>query len=119
MTRQGGWLVLVRFALFVLLAFAPWSATSSTAGSRVDFEGEPHTSECGSAKQQGPSFDDPNVDTDPERPITEHASAPEDEGDGTDDDADGMCRSETLELWFQPEPNIFIQALAVARRAVG
>jgi len=116
-TRQGGWLVLVKVALFVLFALAPWSAVGPSAGSRVSFEGEPQTSECGSAKQQGPSFDDPNVDTDPERPITELASLPDDEGDDSDDYADGMCRSETLELWFQPQPNVFIQALAATSRA--
>jgi hypothetical protein len=115
--------VLVRFVLLMLLALVPWTGMSSAAGSRVAFDEEPQVSDCGGdSKGQGPSLDDPNVDTDPERPITELASgfADEEEGeDQSDDYADGMCRSETLELWYQPDPTIFIQALAATRRAFG
>lgn len=104
-------LVRIAFALLISLAFVPWTGMSSAAGSRVSFDEEPQTSECGSAKQQGPSFDDPNVDTDPGRPITEHASLPDEEGDDQSDDyADGMCRSETLELWFAPESDPFLNS---------
>lgn len=121
--------MLVRVALLMSIALVPWTGAgmSSAAGSRASLDEEPRASECGSAKQQGPSLDDPNVDTDPERPITEQASLGDDgdaggdgdaQGDGSDDYADGMCRSETLELWFQPESNIFIQALAATERAL-
>lgn len=112
--------MLVRFALLMSLAFVPWTGMSSAAGSRVVLDEEPQVSECGDSKGQGPSLDDPNVDTDPERPITELASrfAEEDE-DQSDDYADGMCRSETLELWYHPEPTIFIDALAATSRAFG
>jgi hypothetical protein len=117
--------VLVRIAFVMFLAFLPWSAPSSTASPRLanfDEQSPPPLSECGgSATNQGPSLDDPNVDTDPDRPIMEKASVPDgdddgdddgdaDGGDSSDDDADGMCRSETLELWFQPEPSMFLQA---------
>ena len=116
--------MLVRIALLMLFAFLPWAGMSSAGPNvAVDEELAPPT-ECGSSKEQGPSLDDPNVDTDPGRPITEEASMPgegmpgDDGGDYSDDDADGMCRSETLELWFQPEPNIFLQALAATSRAL-
>lgn len=120
--------MLARFALLASLALVPWTGLSSAADSRlatIDDE-EPQASECGSAKQQGPSLDDPNVDTDPERPIVEHASlsneesggGDEEDGGQSDDFADGMCRSETLELWFQPEPNPFVHALAETGRAL-
>jgi hypothetical protein len=108
--------VLVRIAFVAFLAFVPWTAVSSTASPRLanfDEESPPPLSECGgSTTNQGPSLDDPSVDTDPDRPIMEKVSAPDgdDDGDSSDDDADGMCRSETLELWFQPEPSIFVQA---------
>ena len=108
--------MLVRIALLMSLSLVPWTGMSSAAGSRVSLDEEPQTSECGTAKQQGPSFDDPNVDTDPGRPITEHASlSDEEEGDDQSDDyADGMCRSETLELWFPPEPTVSLRASALA-----
>jgi hypothetical protein len=103
----------------MVLALVPWM--NSAASSRVSFfdqEAPPPTSECGTSPNQGPSLDDPSVDTDPDRPVTEHASMSDDEGDdsgdegddSSDDNADGMCRSETLELWFQPEPNTFVEA---------
>ena len=111
--------MLVRFALVMVLAFLPWTGMNSAAGPR--FSGDEDVappSKCGSSSEQGPSLDDPNVDTDPDRPITENASMAGDEGDDqSDDDADGMCRSETLELWFQPEPAIFVLALAEISRA--
>ena len=112
--------MLVRIALLMAFAVVPWTGMSSAAGSRASLDEEPQTSECGTGKQQGPSFDDPSVDTDPERPITELASlSDEEDGDDQSDDyADGMCRSETLELWFQPEPNIFLQASAAVTRAL-
>ncbi len=112
--------MLIRFAMFALLAFVPWTGMSSAVGSRVPSSGDASPGpECSVGSQdQGPSLDDPNVDTDPDRPIIENAAMSMDDGDDqSDDDADGMCRSETLELWYQPNPSIFMQALAVRSRA--
>ena len=52
-------------------------------------------------------MDDPNVDTDADRPITEKADDGDDDDAGGDVGIDGgVCRSQTLELRFQLEPNI-------------
>ena len=81
--------------------------------------------ECNGSLQTGPSLDDPNVDTDPERPILEHAShvTREGEDDGDDDQsdngADGQCRSETLELWHQNDPDSLVHAALETHRAHG
>ena len=40
----------------------------------------------------------------------EMVSSDNENGDSSDDDADGMCRSQTLELWFPPEHSTFQQA---------
>lgn len=112
--------MLVRFALLIVLAILPWSGMSVAADSGMTPEEEPPGSSCSTGSlYQGPSLDDPNVDTDPERPIVEMASMPSEEGDAqSDDGADGMCRSETLELWFQFEGPYFKQALAPTSRAL-
>jgi hypothetical protein len=112
--------VLVRFVLLVLFAFVPWTSMSVAADSGIAPEGEGPGSECSAGSlYQGPSLDDPNVDTDPERPIVEDAAFPGEEGDDqSDDGADGMCRSETLELWFQFEGPYSREALAPTSRAI-
>jgi hypothetical protein len=103
--------------MFALLAFVPWTGTGGAAGSRLSHPVEITPSEC-ATESQGPMLDDPNVDTDPDRPITENAAMLTDDGDDqSDDDADGMCRSETLELWYQADPSTFMQALAATSRA--
>lgn len=119
--------MLVNIALLMSLALMPWTHASSIADTRVSLDDAPGISKCGSAQQQqGPSLDDPNVDTDPDRPITEHASMNDGPPDGDDDQGEdeaqgdefsnGMCRSETLELWFERDPNMFLHAsLATAR----
>jgi hypothetical protein len=82
----------------------------------------PGLTDCNGALQTGPSLDDPNVDTDPERPITEHAShvtreGEEDGDDQSDNDADGQCRSETLELWHQEDPDAMVHVMLETGRA--
>lgn len=106
--------MLARFILTTLLAFGSWGNVQHLK-TWVD-DGGAMPSECGDP-DQGSSLDDPSVDTDPDRPIMDLASDSDDEADPRDDDADGMCRSQTLELWFPRERATFIEArLASAAR---
>ncbi|MBI1210271.1 MAG: hypothetical protein GC190_02310 [Alphaproteobacteria bacterium] len=109
----------VQIAFGMLLVLMPWAADRANGDRLTSFDNDaPATSECASPSQ-GPSFDDPNVDTDPDRPIMEQVATPGDDGDdSSDDDADGMCLSQTLELWFEREPKVFLQASTALKRAI-
>jgi hypothetical protein len=103
--------VITRFCALVFLALGLGAAeadVSSVASpptqqwQTIPDESAPNSPppECDGSLKSGPSFDDPNVDTDPDRPITEKAG----DGDGQSaDEADDACRSETLEHWFEPD----------------
>jgi hypothetical protein len=114
--------VIARFAVLALMVLGLGSAgaVSPVSGPRLVADEETPDAapvECTGELQTGPSLDDPNVDTDPERPIMEHTSMVtgegEEDGDGgqNDDGADGQCRSETLELWHQNDPNALVHAM--------
>ncbi len=109
--------MIVRVAALALFALAPWiGGAGSIASSGTARPVEAAPSECDN--QNAPSLDEPSVDTDAGRPITEKVAVPADDEDDQDDDQDsgGVCRSETLELWFQQEPLPTLQVLNVTAR---
>jgi hypothetical protein len=109
--------VIVRVAALALFALAPWAGGAGSAASLVTVHPVDATpSEC--ADQNSPSLDEPSVDTDAGRPITEKDALPNDDEDDQDSQADGACRSETLELWFQHKPMPVIQALNLTKGAI-
>ena len=122
--------MLVRVLVLVVaaLGFGVAGAGSSPRSLALDEQAAPPAPlQCGADALHGPSLDDPNVDTDPDRPITHKASFGDDgddaeggdegEGDQSDNDADGQCRSESLELQFQQDPDTLVLALADIGRA--
>jgi len=77
------------------------------------------SAECG-ALQSGPSLDDPNVDTDPDRPLMDQTSTDGANADEqSDDDPNGMCRSESLEMWDSEDPDAFLSVMLESGRALG
>jgi hypothetical protein len=108
--------VIVRVAALALFALAPWAVGAGSAvSSRAAHPVEAMPSEC--EEQNSPSLDEPSVDTDAGRPITEKVALPTGDEDDQDDQDGGFCRSETLELWSQQEPMPVRQALNIATRA--
>ena len=124
--------MIARFAVLALMVLG-FGAAEAAPSPVPEFlliadEGTPGVgpTECNGGLQAGPSLDDPNVDTDPERPIMEHASVvmddSDDQGDGdqgdqSDNGAEGQCRSETLELWHHHDFDAIVQAMVETYRA--
>ena len=107
--------VIVRVAALALFALVPWSVHSgSAASSRAQSSAADDTPSACNDQDQSDPLDEPSVQTDPARPITEDAA---DEGDNDGETDDGMCRSQTLELWFPQKPSFLVQALNDTDRA--
>ena len=107
--------MIVRVAVLALFALVPWiGEAGSAADSRMALPVEMMPSPCG---EQSAPLDEPSVDTDPGRPITEEAALPADDDGGDQGDLDGACRSESLEFWFQQEPPTFIEAMNATPKA--
>jgi hypothetical protein len=119
--------VISRFCALVVLTLGLGSAQADVSSvatpptqqwQTIPDESEPNAPppECDGSLKSGPSPDDPNVDTDPDRPITEKAAGYEDEQSA--DEPDDACRSETLEHWFEPDgEDAMVLAMRFAARA--
>lgn len=110
--------MIVRVAALALFALAPWSIDGGSAPAwRAAAGPMPDTSDCADPSESGSMLDEPSVQTDPERPITENAALSDDDVNGDDDQDDGVCRSNTLELWFQRQPPFVLQVLNATARS--
>jgi hypothetical protein len=108
--------VIVRVAVLALFVLAPWAGGAGSAASSLTVRPvEAAPSDC--EDQNSPSLDEPSVDTDAGRPITEKVASPSDDEDDQDSQDGGACRSETLELWFQQEPMPALQVFNMTARA--
>ncbi len=121
----------MRTALLVLVVLAGSAGLGGADNSRKPLRIDDVTSsECMGVLQSGPSLDDPSVQTDPDRPIQEKAADDgddqaqpgepgyDDNNDQSDNDADGVCRSETLELRPPQDDGERVFALAPTKHAL-
>ena len=90
--------MIVRVAVLIVFALTPLAAESGTQRAQSLRSVQVAPSDCDNRSDS--LLDEPSVQTDPGRPIVEKADS--DEGDSDADD--GVCRSDTLELWHEQEP---------------